>query len=105
MPGLFRACILVVCFLLPISARSSGAGDVAIDGFAFSPAILTVDKATEVTWTNKDSVSHSVVFGPASTKSPTMSKGQTFSHRFDQAGTFAYVCGVHAYMKGQVVVK
>ena len=54
MPGLFRACILVVCFLLPISARSSGAGDVAIDGFAFSPAILTVDKATEVTWTNKD---------------------------------------------------
>ena len=34
-----------------------------------------------------------------------MSKGQTFSHRFDQAGTFAYVCGVHAYMKGQVVVK
>ena len=105
MPGLLRSSILLVCLTLPLAAHSSSPGNVAIDNFAFSPANLTVDKGTSVTWTNKDGVPHSVVFGAAGTKSPTLSNGQTFSHRFDQAGTFDYVCGVHAYMKAQVVVK
>ena len=105
MPGILRSPTLLICLTLPLAAYSSSAGNVAIDNFAFSPANLTVDKGTGVTWTNKDGASHSVVFGTAGTKSPTLSKGQTFSHRFDQTGMFTYVCGVHAYMKAQVVVK
>ena len=33
---------------------------VAITGFAFSPAALTVKAGTTVTWTNKDSDAHTV---------------------------------------------
>ena len=105
MPGILRSSTLLICLTLPLAAYSSSAGNVAIDNFAFSPATLTVDKGTDVTWTNKDGTPHSVVFGAAGTKSPTLSKDQTFSHLFDQTGTFTYVCGVHAYMKAQVVVK
>jgi plastocyanin len=34
-----------------------------------------------------------------------MDTDESFSHTFDQPGTFDYVCGLHAFMHGQVVVQ
>jgi plastocyanin len=33
-----------------------------------------------------------------------MTKG-SFKHRFAKAGTFRYVCSIHAKMRGKVVVR
>lgn len=83
---------------------------VAIQNSAFSPATITVKKGTTVTWTNQDSMGHNVVADDASnsgglpTAADLLSKGESFSHTFDTAGTFDYHCTPHPFMKGTVEV-
>jgi plastocyanin len=77
---------------------------VAIDGFAFAPATLTVSAGTTVTWTNRDEEPHTVAADDGSFHSPGMGTGATFTHTFSTAGTFDYVCSIHPMMHGTVVV-
>lgn len=47
---------------------------IAIKGFAFSPATIEVAKGTTITWTNEDTVNHTVTTGtPPPTPVPTAS--------------------------------
>ncbi len=85
-----------------VGGGTAGAS-VAIRGFKFSPADLTVAKGTTVTWTNQDSVPHTVKFGDG-TESPTLSQGQSYSRSFDEAGEISYVCGIHPSMSGKIDV-
>ena len=88
-------------------AASSSSNTVDIKGFAFSPKSITVKRGTTVTWTNKDSAAHTVTFDDASMSSAssgTMAQGDTFSHKFDATGTFAYHCAIHTSMTATVVV-
>jgi plastocyanin len=78
---------------------------VEIKDFAFSPATLEVAVGTTVTWTNKDSVSHTIVSQTNIFQSGTMSEGDTFSYTFKDKGSFDYHCGIHPSMKGTVTVK
>jgi len=87
------------------AAWPDGGGQVAIDGFAFAPSVLIIRKGAVATWSNRDAVAHSVVFGPPGGPASPFGKGEVYSHRFDETGTFAYTCGVHPYMHGQVVVQ
>lgn len=77
-----------------------------ITNYAFSPATLTVKQGTKVTWTNKDSVNHTVTSdaGPDSFDSGFLSQDQSFSFTFTKAGTYTYFCSAHPYMRGTVVV-
>lgn len=77
---------------------------VAIDGFAFEPASLTVTAGATVTWTNRDEEPHTVAASDGSFHSPGMGTGATFTHTFSAAGTFDYVCSIHPMMRGTVVV-
>src|SRR5688500_11725524 len=63
------------------------------DGF-FSPASLTVTIGDTVTWTNVDDSPHTVTASGAF-DSGNLNGGQTFSHTFDETGTFTYVCVYH----------
>jgi plastocyanin len=82
----------------------AGASDVAIAGFAFVPADISVSAGTTVTWTNNDSAPHTVTLDDGSADSGNMAQGSTFSLAFDTAGTFAYYCAIHASMTGTVTV-
>jgi plastocyanin len=84
---------------------SSDDAKVTIDNFAFSPATLTVSPGTQVTWTNEDDIPHSIVVTNASVHSKPLDSNDTFSYRFDKAGTYAYICGLHPHMQGQIVVQ
>jgi len=89
------------------SAASATTNAVTIQDFAFKPGSTTVKVGTMVTWTNKDSSAHSVMSdgGAGPLKSaPRVAPGATFSYTFTKAGTYAYHCGIHDYMKGTVVV-
>lgn len=97
--------ILLTGLAMTDAPRPDGGDQVAIDGFAFAPASIAIGRGREVTWTNHDAVAHSVVFGAPGGASSSIAKGKIFSRRFDSAGTFAYVCGVHPYMHGQVTVQ
>jgi plastocyanin len=78
---------------------------VEISGFAFVPSTLTVSVGTTVTWTNKDSVSHTVTSDDNLFDSGTLPTGATFDHTFDQKGTFEYHCSFHPYMTGKIIVE
>ena len=85
--------------------QSSGAADVKIDNFAFGPQSLTVKVGTTVTWTNRDDIPHTVVSSDGVFKSKARDTDETFSYKFDKAGTYSYFCSLHPKMTGQVVVQ
>jgi plastocyanin len=101
------ACSTATPAASPTSVASPG-GDVppavAIKDSAFSPAALTVKVGTTVFWTQKDSVPHLVKWADATAPGPQMALGDTYQRKFDTAGTFSYVCGIHSSMKGSVTV-
>ncbi|MCU1360631.1 MAG: copper binding protein plastocyanin/azurin family protein, partial [Ilumatobacteraceae bacterium] len=87
------------------AARGAAAPSaVTIAQFAFGPPTLTVAAGTTVTWTNTDGVTHTVDSTDKSFKSDDLESGATFTHEFDTAGTFSYICDIHPSMKGTVTV-
>jgi amicyanin len=89
------------------NAQASTTNQVTISNYAFSPATITVKAGTKVTWTNQDSVQHTVTMDDsdaAGPKSELLSKGDSYSYTFTKAGTYEYHCTPHTYMKAKVVV-
>jgi plastocyanin len=84
----------------------SATSSVTIQNFAFSPAAITVKKGTTVTWTNKDSTTHTVTEtdGQKGPDSGNLANGKTYSFTFDTVGTFKYHCAIHPDMLGTVTV-
>jgi plastocyanin len=79
---------------------------VNIAHFAFTPQVLTVPVGTEVVWMNQDNVQHTVTSDDETAfVSSLLGRGDTFLHRFDEAGIFPYHCSVHPTMTAQVVVQ
>jgi len=80
-------------------------GAVQMADTAFTPASVTITTGSTVTWTNNDTVPHTVAFsdeGPQS--SETIDPGGTFEATFAEAGSYAYVCTLHPGMEGVVEV-
>jgi len=96
---------MLTSLLLPAAARSDGGGQVTIDNFTFSPATLTIAKGSKVTWTNQDDIPHTIVMLGAGVHSKALDTDNSFSYQFDKAGTFAYICGLHPHMHGEIVVQ
>ena len=78
---------------------------VAITNFAFTPAVLTVKRGETVVWTNQDEEPHTVVAGNNSFHSPGLDANGTFAFTFASPGTFDYICSIHPFMHGTVVVQ
>ena len=83
----------------------TGAVAVAIQNFAFDPAPLTVPVGTTVTWTNLDSVPHTVTATGGAFNSSNLDPGAGWSFTFDQPGTYSYVCSYHPNMMGTITVQ
>ena len=82
--------------------------NIYVQGFKFPPN-MDVAKGTTVTWTNKDSVAHTVTSGTRPNKDGKfdgqLAAGSTFSFTFTDAGTYQYFCTVHSSMNGTITVK
>jgi plastocyanin len=87
------------------SAPAGGGSTVEIMNFMFMPGSLTVPVGTTVTWKFDDSTDHTVSADDNSFASSPMANGQTFTHTFSTAGTVAYHCSIHPFMKGTIIVK
>lgn len=94
----------VVVQPLPARAQSSGA-QISIANFVFAPAEITVAPGTKVTWSNDDGAPHGLAYNDGAKGTDVLLPGATFSRTYDQPGTFAYACAVHAYMTGKVIVR
>jgi plastocyanin len=88
------------------SNNATATSSVTIDNFAFAPASITVKKGTTVTWTNKDSATHTVTEsdGQDGPDSGDLAHGKSYSFTYDTAGTFKYHCAIHPDMLGTVIV-
>jgi len=55
-------------------------------------------------WTNDDSVQHDITFDGGGIVSSVLNHNDTFSHTFPTAGTYHYICSIHPFMHGTVIV-
>jgi plastocyanin len=87
--------------------RATAAADtgVTISDFQFAPASVTIDVGDTVTWTNEGPTPHSATADDRSFDTGIFEAGQSRSHTFDEAGTFAYFCTPHPNMRGTVTVR
>jgi amicyanin len=81
-----------------------GGTAVSISDFKFNPATLTVPVGATVTWTNKDEEPHTLAAKDGSFHSPGMDTNATYSFTFTTAGSYDYICSIHPFMTGTVVV-
>ena len=84
-------------------------GTVALSGYAFVPATLSVATGGSLTFTNGDTTAHAIVIGengtPASGQTPQqVEAGQSISIAFPTAGTVKLTCTIHPSMNATVTV-
>ena len=90
---------LVVSFT---GVATAGTAEVLIKDFKFQPESITIQTGDTVTWTHPGTADHTVKF--ADSESQVLKNGGTYSKTFDHPGFPDYICGIHPYMKGRVIV-
>ncbi len=84
---------------------------VVMQNIAFLSANLTLTRGSTITWTNIDTVAHTVTNGTPGQigtvfRSNQLNPGQTFSFIFASPGQFPYFCEIHgAAMTGQITIQ
>jgi plastocyanin len=86
-------------------AAAASPATIEIDNFAFTPAALTVTAGTTVTWKNEDDSPHRIGDKNGTFKSAALDTDDTFSHTFAATGEYPYICTIHPYMVGKIIVK
>ncbi len=94
------------------SSRSSGVGAstkhdvIEIKNFMYSPMVLKVNPGAKISVVNKDSVTHtlSAVDGKFNTGDIKPGATKTFTAP-KKPGTYHFICMIHQFMKGSIIVK
>jgi plastocyanin len=87
------------------AATSANSAAVRIDNFNFTPATLTITAGTTVTWKNEDDSPHRIGDNDGTFKSAALDTDDTYSHTFTAPGEYPYICTIHPYMVGKIIVK
>jgi plastocyanin len=113
------AVVLVLAAALLLAACSSGGGSgsssgsgaatsttsITISNFMFSPMHAVVAPDSTVSVTNKDSVTHTLTATGGQFDTGNIGPGQTKRFKApSKAGTYSYICNIHQYMMGTIVV-
>jgi plastocyanin len=85
-------------------AKSTNA--ITISNFMFSPMSVSVAPGSTVSITNKDSVAHTLTATGGQFDTGDINGGQTKTFTApSKAGTYHYICNIHQYMMGTIVVR
>ena len=87
------------------SSTPEGADAVAIKGFKFTPAELTVEAGTELTVTNEDDAAHTLTAKDGSFDTGNLDGGDSGSITVDEPGEHEFFCEIHQYMRGSITVE
>ena len=87
------------------ASTTAATTSVTIESFLFNPDSLTIKAGETVTWTNKDSMAHTVTEDKGVFDSGSINNGATYSFTFKTAGTFTYHCAIHPSMTGKIIVQ
>ena len=99
--------LTLVGVVLASGAALAGEPTVAVGHNRLTPSKLTVKPGTTVTFENQDEMpgGHTIVADDGSFESPGLAKGQSWSHTFDEPGTYPYSIKEHPAAKGSVTVE
>ena len=87
------------------TARSAAAANtVDIKNFSFSPNLITVKTGTPITVINDDNTTHTFTANNGAFDTGDLNSGQRGSVTVARAGTFAYHCEIHPFMKATLRV-
>lgn len=79
---------------------------VAIKNFMFMPATITVAPGTKITVRNDDSTQHTLTASGKMFDTGTIDQNGTKTFTAPtNPGSYAYICDIHQFMQGTVVVK
>lgn len=102
----FSALACILLFFALATRASAATVTVDISGFLFRPDTVFIRAGDTVTWTNRDSAQHSVLFLSGLGQTENFGLGQSSSLRFIAPGTYKYICGLHGQsMSGTIVVE
>jgi len=85
-------------------AGASATARVRIRGFAYKPPRLVVRRGTRVVFANRDSARHTAT-RRGSFDTRIIRGGRSKAIRFKRRGNFRYLCTLHPFMRGRVVVR
>jgi plastocyanin len=92
------------------TAMGSGAPGCETSNACYLPADITISTGDTVQWDNVDNAAHTVTGGSPSDgpsgvfDSSLLMVGSSYSHIFDDAGSYDYFCMVHPWMTGSVTL-
>ena len=81
------------------STTNATSSMITIQNSSFSPAVITVQAATTVEWTNKASKIQNVVSNSGLFNSGNLSTGMIYKYTFNKTGIYPYHSTVNASMK------
>jgi plastocyanin len=78
--------------------------------FRFQPTRLEAKSGTEVRWTNRDDIAHTVTAGTPGSPQPAFrlvleGRGATASATFAGPGAYPYFCERHPDMRGEIRIE
>jgi plastocyanin len=89
----------------PSVAQTAEPTRIVVKNFMFQPTSLTVKVGSTVTWTNMDEEPHTVVSTSGLFRSNGLDTKDSFSFKFDKAGTYTFACSIHPQMVGKIIVQ
>jgi plastocyanin len=88
------------------SSTSSTSNTITISNFMFKPMVLTVSPGATVKVVNKDTTVHTVEATGGQFNTGNILPGKTKSFKAPKKpGKYHYICAIHTFMKGTIVVK
>ena len=88
-----------------VAISHAHAAVVHIRNFAFVPKTVTLAVGSTLTIVNDDSEAHTATALDKSFDSAGLDTNDSWSHVFSTPGTHPYVCDLHPYMKGVIIVR
>lgn len=89
----------------PAEAPAGSVGtEIDIENFRYDPMRLEVKPGQKITVTNLDAAAHTLTAKDGSIDSGDLGKGERYDFTAPDSGTVAYLCDLHQYMTGEIVV-
>lgn len=101
------ALVLGACGTSTGKGGTAAGGDqkITIKDFAFKPTPLTTKVGTTITVANADSTTHTLTADDKSLDTGNIAGASSGTVKVTKAGTVAYHCAIHDYMKGVIQVR
>jgi plastocyanin len=103
--ALSAGAILALMTTRTILAADAPQATIRIANFTFAPPDLTVAAGTIVTWKNADDSPHRIADKNGAYASPALDTEDSYSRTFATPGVYPYICSIHPYMVGKIVVR